>query len=167
MILKKAKTENIPEIMKIINDAKNYFAAAGINQWQDGYPNESSLTVDIEKSRSYICDGNKIFATAALCFGPERDYKNIYEGEWLSSLPYAAIHRIAVSDSQKGKGIAGKFMSELFSVCAENGVKSVRIDTHAKNLSMQRMLSKCGFTYCGIIYLTLNGDARNAYELLI
>jgi len=36
---------------------------------------------------------------------------------------------------------------------------NIRIDTHRDNRIMQHVISKYGFTYCGIIYLA-NGDER-------
>ena len=35
----------------------------------------------------------------------------------------------------------------------------IRIDTHRQNASMQRMLEKNGFAYCGIIYLQDGAEA--------
>lgn len=39
----------------------------------------------------------------------------------------------------------------------------VRIDTHRDNKTMQHVILKNGFEYCGIIYLK-NGEQRLAYE---
>lgn len=169
MYLRKATLEDQDAIMNIVNQAKLYFKNAGINQWQQGYPNEQSLEEDIQKGRSYVyCDDNNtVCATAALCFGIEPDYNKIYDGKWKSNLDYAAIHRVAVSDNLKGRGIAKEFVCEMFKICKQHGLSSVRIDTHEKNISMQKMLAKSGFEYCGIIYLSQNGDARNAYELIL
>ena len=43
---------------------------------------------------------------------------------------------------------------------------SIRIDTHDDNLSMQRFLTKYGFTHCGTIYLE-NKETRRAYEKIL
>ena len=40
---------------------------------------------------------------------------------------------------------------------------NLRIDTHEKNIPMQRCLAKNGFARCGIIYLE-DGDPRIAYQ---
>ena len=39
----------------------------------------------------------------------------------------------------------------------------LRIDTHEKNLVMQNLVKKTGFSYCGIIYVD-DGTKRLAYE---
>lgn len=51
-------------------------------------------------------------------------------------------------------------------MCNEKEVRSIRVDTHRDNISMQKMLLKNGFKYCGIIYLK-DGSERLAYDKLL
>ena len=59
MKLRKAKHSDLAAIMAIINQAKAYFKSHGINQWQDGYPNEISIVNDIQRNESYVLDNGK------------------------------------------------------------------------------------------------------------
>lgn len=43
------------------------------------------------------------------------------------------------------------------------GIYNCRIDTHAANTGMRRLLAKSGYTYCGII-VALDGIDRLAYQ---
>ncbi|WP_455539180.1 hypothetical protein [Terrisporobacter sp.] len=45
----------------------------------------------------------------------------------------------------------------------EKKVHSIKIDTHEKNISMQNLLKKNNFEYCGIVYLE-DGGKRVAFE---
>ena len=45
-------------------------------------------------------------------------------------------------------------------------MKSIKVDTHKDNISMQKLLRKNDFKYCGIIYLE-DGSERIAFEKLI
>ena len=54
MILRQTKLEDISRVMEIINQAKCYFKENGIDQWQDGYPNEETIKKDIEKNEAYV-----------------------------------------------------------------------------------------------------------------
>ena len=47
MKLRLTTTNDLNAVMTIINQAKKYFKEQGINQWQDGYPNENSIINDI------------------------------------------------------------------------------------------------------------------------
>ena len=167
MKFRKTTVEDINNVMKIINEAKEYFRKNRVDQWQNGYPNSDTIYNDIKKNSSYVLESeNKILATAMVSFEEDKTYKKIYNGEWLNSGNYAVIHRIAVSEKVKGNGIASAIIKEVESLCKENRVNSIKIDTHKDNISMQKLLEKNDFKYCGIIYLE-DGNERIAFEKII
>lgn len=162
MELRKATQKDVSSIMHIIELAKTYFKENGIDQWQNGYPNLESTLQDIEEGNSYvICEEDEVIATAAIIDGYDPNYAIIENGAWLSDEAYVCVHRVACLPTYKGQGIAGKFLNYAKTL----GKKSVRIDTHEDNLSMQRMILKNGFTYCGVVYMS-DGAKRFAYEWL-
>ena len=167
MKFRKTTIEDINNVMKIINEAKEYFRKNRIDQWQNGCPNSDTIYDDIKNNSSYVLEsGNKILATAMVSLEEDKTYKNIYNGDWLNSGDYAVIHRIAVSEKAKGNGIASDIIKEVENLCKENRVNSIKIDTHKDNISMQKLLEKNDFKYCGIIYLE-DGSERIAFEKLI
>ena len=42
------------EVIKIINQAKQYFKNEGIDQWQDGYPNEETQLSTISTNTKHM-----------------------------------------------------------------------------------------------------------------
>ena len=162
--LKHTKLEDVHYVMEIIDQAKLYFKEQGIDQWQNGYPNTNIIENDIHKNHSYVLTKEEmIIATAVISFEEEPTYREIFEGAWKSHQDYAVMHRVAVDSSFKGKGIASQLIHHTELMCKENGVSSIKIDTHENNRSMQRSLIKNEFEYCGIIYLT-DGSKRVAFE---
>lgn len=141
--------------MEIIEEGREYFKANGISQWQRGYPSRETLVGDYETEKGYVYidENGEIVGTFCLDFDACPDYLDISEGNFHSDLPYAAIHRIAVKQSFKGRGIGGEIVDFAAKECLSRGIKWLRVDTHEKNLSMQRMLTKKGFRPCGIIYV--------------
>ena len=168
MEFRKTKREDIDGIMRIVRQAQEYMKQQGIDQWQNGYPNEASFEADIEKGYSFVMvENSRVIGTMAVIFDGESDYDHIYQGAWkTTNEPYAAVHRVAVDAECKGKGIAGAMIEEVVKMCRERGVRSIKNDTHRDNQSMQRMQAKNGFEYCGIIYLK-DGAERIAFEKLI
>lgn len=161
MKLRKAREADIPQIMAIIDEAKSYLKSQNIDQWQDGYPNATVIENDINLERSFVLDDeNKVIATAMLEQGIDPTYIEI-DGAWLNDDDYLVVHRIAVATSLKGQGIAKIFLDKVIN---HLDPKSIRMDTHKDNLSMQRFLKKYGFQYCGVIYLS-NKEPRLAYQL--
>ena len=167
MLLRKTKYDEIEKVMKIVRDAQEYFKNQGIDQWQNNYPNEEVIKKDIDNNISYVLvDQNRIIGTIVIDFEIERTYEKIYEGEWLSEGEYAVIHRVAIADDYKGRGIAGLMINEVEKIVRENGVNAVKGDTHRDNQSMQRLFIKNGFKKCGIIYLP-DGSERIAFQKLL
>jgi len=164
MEFRKSVETDINNIMKIIRQAQAYFKEQGIDQWQNGYPNSETISNDIEDKNSYVLlKDNKIVATAAVSFDGESTYDSIYEGEWITNNEYAVIHRIAVDNTYKGLGLSSEIIKNVEQLCLTKGVHSIKIDTHEENISMQNLLKKNKFKYCGIIYLEDRGK-RIAFE---
>lgn len=167
MKLRKSTLSDINSIMRIIEQAKEYFKENNIDQWQDNYPNYTTIKNDIDKEESYVLiDDNDILATVALSFNGENNYGVIYDGKWLSNSNYAVIHRVAVDKNHKGKGLSGEIFNTLEKICLDNNVSSIKIDTHKENTSMRRFLEKNGFKYCGVIYLEDKSE-RIAFEKIL
>lgn len=164
MIFRKTNKKDIDDVMRIINMSQNYFKEQGINQWQNNYPNPETIENDIKNKHSYVLlKDEKIVATAAISFDGESTYNKIYNGKWITEDNYAVIHRIAVDNNLKGNGIGGEIIKITEKLCLEKNIKSIKIDTHKDNKSMQRLLQKNNFKYCGVIYLN-DGDERIAFE---
>lgn len=167
MEFRKSKKSDLEQIMTIIKQAQAYFKSQGIDQWQNGYPNNETIKNDIENDISYVLTNNeKVVATAAISFDKEETYDSIYDGEWLSKESYVVIHRIAVDNNLKGSGLASEIIKQVEELCIINNVHSIKIDTHEHNISMQNLLKKNDFIYCGKITLK-DGAMRIAFEKIL
>lgn len=175
-MIRKAKHEDIPELMEVFRCARQIMRASGnMNQWNDSYPSEDIISKDIAQGVCYVlCEhpaplpchhersegsfhtSGTILATMAFIPGPDPTYARIYDGHWLDSSPYHVIHRIAVREP--GHHAAARLLEWAFTQTS-----CIRIDTHKDNVIMHHILSKHGFTRCGVIHL-LNGDPREAFQ---
>lgn len=159
-----AKTEDIPAMMQCIRDAQARLAAAGIDQWQDGYPNDEQLSNDISLGDSYIIlDNESIIGTVCVSFAGDTNYLEI-DGAWHHEEPYVVLHRIAIRDSHLRQRLAERIFKFAIQLAMEKGVRLFRVDTHQDNMAMQHLLKKLNFEYCGIIRVR-GGALRNAYDL--
>ena len=78
MEIRMAYPNEINRIMEIIQDGKDSFAAAGVDQWQDGYPDQEIIFEDILESRGYVAvENQEVVAYAALYKGNEAAYNDI------------------------------------------------------------------------------------------
>lgn len=156
--IRPARVEDIAAADEIYKAAREFMIKAGNpTQWSGTYPEGYDVACGIKDGTSYVAEEDgEIVATFYFKLGTDKIYDKIYEGAWKNSDEYGIIHRIAVK--YHGRGIATRCYKECFDIC-----RNLRIDTHRDNLPMQRSLEKCGFEYCGIIYLE-NGDERLAYQ---
>lgn len=162
MIITKGKISDINDIFVIIDQAKEFLKEQNINQWQDNYPNINTITEDIELDRLYVVKENDLVVGLFVVVEYEPTYDVIYDGSWYDDSPYIAVHRIAVLNDYKGKGVANCIFNYL-----KQKYNHIRVDTHRNNINMQRCLIKNNFKYCGIIYLNKNSESdkeRLAYE---
>ena len=161
--------EDIPAIIAIINDAKEYLASQKIDQWQNGYPNAEQVANDIKNNESYVVvnDENEVIATAMFTTNPEPTYK-IIDGNWNidENEKYGVVHRMAIKKEFRKFGLATFMFHEFHMQLLEKNIKSLKIDTHEKNLGMQALIKKLGYTYCGIIYTNYKAK-RVAFEKVI
>lgn len=154
-------------VIEIINQAKAFIKSYNSPQWQDGFPDYNSIVNSITKKEMYkVLIAGKIEAVFSLT-DYEKDYQYI-EGKWLNKDDaYLVIHRLAVSDTFRGKGLMKTVFNFIKQYGSKLNYKSIRIDTHYLNTPMINTLEKNGFKYCGMIYLGRNNESRLAYEFLL
>ncbi len=167
MKFRKAVEADINSIINIIEEAQTYFKENGIDQWQNNYPNIETVKNDISNENGYVLlKDNNIVGTAVVIFDGDKNYEFIYDGEWISNNEYAVIHRIAVDKNYKGLGLSSVIIKNIEEICLNNGIHSIKIDTHEENASMQKLLQKNRFQDCGIIYLE-DKSKRIAFEKIL
>lgn len=159
---RKAEMTDAAKVWEIIAQAIERRRRDGSTQWQDGYPNTTSIQNDITDGCGYVIEiGSEIAAYCALIFDIEPAYEKI-EGKWHSDGPYAVIHRVAVSDAFAGQGLAKAVFKEAEKTVLQSGIKTIKVDTNFDNAAMLSILKSLGYQYRGEVYF--RGSARQAFE---
>lgn len=165
MIFRKANIDDVDTVEQIMLAASGRLGAAGVDQWQRGYPNRGSVERDVVDGVGYVvCDGEHIVAYGAVIFTGEEAYRDITCGEWLTAGEYAVVHRLCVAADRVGQGWSRCFMQCAEQLARENLLPSLRIDTHPDNRIMQSLIASLGFTYCGDVVIE---SRRLAYEKIL
>lgn len=161
-IIRPATPADVTAIMAVMDAARQTMRRSGNpNQWNDGYPSEEVIAADMERGGGFVVvEQDRVVGYFAFLASPEPTYGVIYEGQWLDDeSPYHVIHRIA--SFPEVHHVFHDIMAFAFS-----NDRNIRIDTHRDNHIMQHVITKHGFTYCGIIHLA-SGDERLAYQKLL
>ena len=164
---RKGADGDLERVMEFVADAQNWFRQQNVDQWQDGYPTREIILNDISGNENYVVELNGVaVATFVISFAGEPTYAEIKGRGWLNENRYAVVHRIAVADECRRKGIACEILHYAEELSAEQGVTDIRIDTHRDNMAMRSLLKKLGYTHCGRITLT-SGAFREAYQKVL
>lgn len=157
-----ARPEELTVCMEILDSGRAFQRRQGFLQWGDGYPAASDVARDIESGCAYLLKVNSAPA-AYLYIGFDGDtaYPAI-EGSWHFEEPYGVLHRVAISEAFRGMGLSGVLFRLAGELVRSRGFNVIRIDTHEDNKRMQHVLTKNGFSYCGIVLQ--NGEPRLAYD---
>ncbi len=149
-----ATPADVDAIMPVIHDAQRYLGAQCIDQWQDDFPNRSVIENDIACAEAYIIDDDgKVAGYFVLYAPPEPVYQHIEDGKWIySGDNYGAMHRVAISDGYRGRGLAHMIYDKCEERSRELGYTSLRVDTHPDNRIMRHMAQSHGFLECGFVY---------------
>jgi RimJ/RimL family protein N-acetyltransferase len=169
---RRAEPTDVDAIMGIVAQAQKYLRDSGVDQWQDGYPDPGIFQHDISLGQGWFFTcGGRPAGYACLSMRHEKSYDNI-DGAWLTEGDdYAVVHRAMVADEFRHTPLAFEMFSLAEDLAAGFGKVSVRVDTHRDNRAMNGLAGKLGFTFCGIVDVSLmdpGHDAkRNAYEKII
>lgn len=156
-LIRRANNRDLPALEELYAQARAFMAASGNpDQWGEEYPTTEQLERDINLGHSFVCmENGRVAAAFAFHTQGEPTYAHI-EGEgWPDNGDYGVVHRLATGSSRTGAA------AHCLSWCRAH-CRQLRIDTHEKNIPMQQLLAKMGFTPCGTIHLE-DGSPRLAY----
>lgn len=162
-IFRKAIFTEIPQIWVIIQGAIARRKQDGSKQWQDGYPNENTIKNDIEKGVGYVLinEEEKIVGYAAVLTNDEPAYEKI-KGKWLTNHEFLVVHRMAIAESELGKGLAKQMLLHTENIALANHIYSIKCDTNFDNAAMLKIFEQLEYAYCGEV--EFKGGIRKAYE---
>lgn len=160
--LARAEEKDLGEAMSIINAAKRLLKDSGVDQWQNGYPDEACILGDIRKGSGWFAEEDGV-RLGYLCvdFGGEPAYEHL-KGEWATPEPYAVVHRLAFSPAARGRGLSSAVFRLAEELALARGVHAMRVDTDDGNARMKHILEKNGFTYRGTIWF--DSSVKIAYD---
>jgi ribosomal protein S18 acetylase RimI-like enzyme len=159
--MRQANLKDLPVIMAMIADARQFLRQEQIDQWQQTYPASADITADIAAGSGYVlADQDQVVGYAAVRIGFDPVYQTISDGAWDNdSQSYVMIHRTVVSSQVRGQKLGQQLFKAIFATFSDE--TDFRCDTHPDNQIMQHILTKMGFEKRGIVEYE---SARIAYQ---
>ena len=162
MTIERAREDDAARIEAIIEEARRFQMSYGNMQWASGYPSPQLIAEDIRTGIGYTISVDGVIA-GYMAIVTHDDAYDMIDGKWITDGPYIAIHRLAISDRWRGKGLFSSIIAQSAAIGREKGAISLRIDTDKSNPIMKHLLEKLGFIHTG--YVPFEGDPKPSYEL--
>ena len=168
---RQAQEEDLPEILRIVDEARVSLRRHNVDQWQGEYPSEEIFRTDMARGECFVvCHGGEIAAFFVLSTAEEESYAGITDGKWTEGPAYCVLHRAAVAAAYRGSGMSAQMLRCVERQCRAYGLRCIRTDTHKKNKAMQVLLRETGYRYRGNLLIASepgHDTARQAYEKLL
>lgn len=153
MKIRKADIQDIPEIIKILDSARDFQRRLGFKQWKDGYPSVMNIESDINHggAKVFLLD-NTVVGYAFLAIG-DTAYEALPD-IWSFHGCYGVVHRLALSDGSRGRGLSSEVFRLIENEYFSKGVSIIRVDTGERNFIMQKIMSGNGYETKGLQVFT-------------
>lgn len=166
-----AAEADLPDILRIAEEARSSLKKHRVDQWQGPYPAEKHFRFDLERGECFVLlHGQEIAAFFTLSTREEESYAHITDGKWTEGVACCVLHRAAVAAAWRGSGMAEKMMRCVEEQARAFGLRCIRTDTHRKNKAMQNLLRENGYRYRGNLQVLVepgHDTARQAYEKIL
>ena len=170
-VCRAAAEDDLPAILAIAQQARNYLRRHRVDQWQGAYPNADTFRADIAAGACHVLTyQGAVAAVFTLSRTPDPAYDALTDGRWRSDRDHAAVlHRNAVAADWRGTGMADHLMQAAEQLARESGAHAIRVDTHRYNGAQKKLLERHGYRFCGNILCDEPGHdpRRQAFEKLL
>ena len=166
MIIRKAKINELDEIMNMYASCVDGMQKANIDQWDNTYPNRKIISEDIRNKSFYIfLINDKIIGGINIDKIQDKTYLDV---EWKDKdNKFLVVHRLAVRQEFWKKGIGNKLMIFAESLVKEKKLNSIRLDTYSCNPIAINFYLDLGYIKKGEIFLKPNKNEYYCFEKLI
>ena len=171
VVCRQATEEDLPDILRIREDARQSLAAGHVDQWQGREPDEEQFRTEIGLGECFVLlHGDEIGGFFTLSLKPEPRYAEIRDGKWTENQTAAVLRHTAVSQKYRGSGLAEALIHAAENETRTAGLCCLRTATHRKNKPMQRLLRDTGLRYRGNVDVETepgHDPRRQCYEKLL
>lgn len=166
MIIRKAKYNELDQIMQVYKSCVKGMIELGIDQWDESYPNRNIIQNDLREQNYYVAIiDQEIVAGIKIDQVQDPTYLEI---DWKDkNNNFVVVHRLCSKTKVWNKGIGKKMMEFVESVALDLGCSSIRLDTYINNPKAIKFYQKIGYNQLGYINLKKDKDIYYCFEKII
>lgn len=163
--IRPAKSADAETLLALVRDCVSAMRAAGIEQWDEVYPNAETIAADLASGTLHVlCEHDSIVASITI----DSNLDPLWQGmDWSAdSEPAAAVHRLMVHPSQQGRGLAKRLMQHAEEVALAKNCRSIRLDTFLQNPVAMALYPRLGYRRTGTAMMR-KGEFAGYEKLLL
>jgi ribosomal protein S18 acetylase RimI-like enzyme len=166
MQIEKATSNNILEVMYLLEHCIRDFNENSVYQWNTSYPDYFRLLKEVEKGALYMVK------TKGVCVGTitfdEQQEEVFNQVEWKNKNDkFLVIHRIAVFPSWQKKGVGRKLVEFAEVYAKDNNYKSIRLDVASSSEHLIKLYKSIGYDHTGDILYPKQKEPFKCLEKVI
>jgi GNAT superfamily N-acetyltransferase len=146
-----ARSSDVDSVERLLRDCIAAMREAGIEQWDDVYPNRATICSDVNEGTMYLRFVHGPILVGAVVL-------NEYQNPEYSSVPWtidgvrvAVVHRLMVDPRYQGNGVARELMGSVEERARELGYEAIRLDAFAANPRALRLYHGLGYHDAGCV----------------
>ena len=149
-----ATTSDVNLVAELYDSVNKYFEATEnycYPNWQTGkYPvlNDAQEAFN-DKSLYVLKDDGKVLGSIIINNKQHPEYRRMPWTIQVSDQDVRTIHTLVVDPKLRNRGIGEKLVRFSIDLCRNDGAKTIRIDTHFRNIPARGLYTKCGFHSLG------------------
>ncbi|MEI6537002.1 MAG: GNAT family N-acetyltransferase [Verrucomicrobiaceae bacterium] len=148
-IIRPATEADAPALRLLTRDCVAAMLAAGIEQWDEFYPNTELTVRDTVAGTLHVLEEDgKVLGSMTVDDWVDPELRGpVWNDE---GAPFVAVHRLMVHPSQQGRGLALALMNHVEVLARFKGCHSIRLDTFSLNPPALRLYEKLGYRRTGL-----------------
>lgn len=149
---KLAVPQDLPEVLRLFSDAVELMNSKGIDQWDTIYPDEQTLSGDIQNKQMHLLMQNGGIVSV-IVLNEEQDAQYQTANWRQTEGKTAVVHRLCVKASEQGKGLGRKTILLAQEKLLKQGYDSVRLDAFSQNPSALHLYESLGYQKTGEMHI--------------
>ena len=166
MIIRKAQTSDLGNIMFMYKSCVAGMLKNSIDQWDATYPNSEVIIQDIKAKTYFVAEENSIII-GGINIDQNQD-KTYLAMDWQDKTnQFLVVHRLGVKEEFWKQGIGKKLMIFAENLVIEKELKSMRLDTYSGNPKAMKFYRRLGYRELGTINLKPDKNEYYCFEKII
>jgi GNAT superfamily N-acetyltransferase len=159
-----AEESDLDDLSGLLRDCVSDMRSGGLDQWDDLYPNRSTLKADIDGRALYLASAGARAAVGAFTMNQHQDPEYAGASWEIADTPVAVVHRLMVHPTSQRTGL-GRFLMRFAERRAwQLGFRTIRLDTLLANAGALALYRALGYREAGHISLRFRKGVFVCFE---